>query len=69
MILRNFNELIGVAKLRGQRRVAVARADDPNVLAGLKLAYEEELIEPVLFGDRRRTQQMVDDWTQQGFCP
>jgi phosphate butyryltransferase len=61
LILRNFDELIGVAKLRGQRRVAVARADDPNVLAGLKLAWEEELVEPLLFGDRTRTQRMLDE--------
>lgn len=50
MILRNFDELIGVAKIYGRRRLAVAQAADELVLKGLKLAWDEELVEPILFG-------------------
>jgi phosphate butyryltransferase len=54
MILRNFDELVGVAKTRGSRRVAVARAEDDTVVEGLEIAAEEELIEPILFGDQKQ---------------
>lgn len=61
MILRNFDELIGVAKVRGCRRIAVARADDETVLEGLKLAWDEDVVEPILFGDRERIRAMMGD--------
>jgi phosphate butyryltransferase len=61
MILRNIDELVGLAKFRGRRRVAVARADDVGVLEGLKLAWNEELVDPVLFGDRARIQQVMKE--------
>lgn len=60
MILRNFDELIGVAKVRGQRVVAVARADDPTVLEGLECAANEDLVEPILFGNERRIKEMME---------
>ncbi len=68
MILRNFDELIGVAKVRGRRRLAVARAEDRLVLEGLRLAWNEELIEPVLFGNADRIREWLleldlpEDW-------
>jgi phosphate butyryltransferase len=60
MILRNIDELVGLAKFRGRRRVAVARADDQGVLEGLKAAWNEDLVEPILFGDRQRIRQTMD---------
>jgi phosphate butyryltransferase len=60
MILRNFDELIGVAKVRGKRHVAVARADDETVLSGLKHAWEEDLVEPLLFGDKTRIHELKE---------
>jgi phosphotransacetylase len=59
MILRNIDELVGLAKFRGRRRVAVARADDRGVLEGLRLAWNEDLVQPILFGDRRQIQQAM----------
>jgi len=59
MILRNFDELIGVAKVRGRRRVAVALAEDELVLKGMKLAWDEELVSPVLFGNERRISALI----------
>ena len=61
MILRNFDELIGVAKTRGCRRVAVARADDRTVLEGLRTAHLEDLVEPVLFGPADRVRREMDE--------
>lgn len=59
MILRNFDELIGVAKVRGRRRVAVAGAGDKRVLEGLRLAWNEELIDPILYGDGPRIRELI----------
>jgi phosphate butyryltransferase len=59
MILRNIDELVGLAKFRGRRRVAVARADDVGVLEGLKQAWNEDLVDPILFGDRERIGQVM----------
>lgn len=59
MILRNIDELVGLAKFRGRRRVAVARADDVGVLEGLKLAWNEDLVDPILFGDRDRIGEVM----------
>jgi len=60
MILRNIDELVGLAKFRGRRRVAVVRADDAGVLEGLRLAWHEDLIDPLLFGDRARIEQVME---------
>lgn len=61
MILRNFDELIGVAKVRGKRCVAVALAEDGLVLKGLKLAWDEELIKPKLFGNEARIKTLINE--------
>lgn len=61
MILRNFDELIGVAKVRGCRRVAVARADDHTVLEGVELAAAEGMLEPILFGARDKIRTVMDE--------
>jgi phosphate butyryltransferase len=61
MILRNFDELIGVAKVRGCRRVAVAKADDHTVLEGVALAAAEEMLEPILFGERDKIEAVLDE--------
>jgi len=61
MILRNIDELVGLAKFRGRRRVAVVRADDVGVLEGLRLAWNEDLVDPVLFGDRGRIEQAMQE--------
>ncbi len=61
MIFRNFDEMIGVAKIGGRRRIAIARAEDPLVLEGVLLAYQEELVEPVLFGDAAKIRALLDE--------
>ena len=60
MTIRNFDELVALAKQSGRRRVAVACADDDAVVQGLHLAWKEGLVEPVLFGDADRIRRTVD---------
>lgn len=46
-----FDELLDRVKRNGKARVAVAAAADKEVLEAIKLAQDQELIEPVLVGE------------------
>jgi phosphate butyryltransferase len=53
MIYRNFEELIGsVNKQTGTKIVAVVGADDPHTLEAVCKAQRDNIVEPVLLGDR-----------------
>jgi phosphate butyryltransferase len=49
--MKSFQTLIDLARKKGKRRCVVAMAQDEAVLEGIKMAYELELIAPVLVGD------------------
>lgn len=51
-MLKNLTELIQMAKSSPQRKIAVASADDEQVLKALKSAMNEEIITPVLIGSK-----------------
>jgi phosphate butyryltransferase len=51
--MKNFNELIQLAKTKGQKRCVVVKAEDDAVLEGIRLAMEQKLITPVLIGDKK----------------
>ena len=51
--MKNFNELIQLAKSKGQKRCVVVKAEDDAVLEGIRLAMEQKLITPVLIGDKK----------------
>lgn len=50
--MKNFDELIKLAKTKGQKRCVVIKAEDDAVLEGIRLAMEQKLITPVLIGDQ-----------------
>jgi phosphate butyryltransferase len=56
--VRRASELIerarALAKLGKRQRIAVAAAQDPDVLDALSEAFEEGIAEPYLFGDREK---------------
>ncbi len=60
MALRDFDELLSLAVGRGVKRLAVARAEDELVLGGLVLAQQKGLIEPVLFGNRKKIEEIIE---------
>ncbi len=58
-MLKNFEELLELAKKRGKRRIAVAAAESKNILEGLKLA--EDLVYPLLVGDPDKIKSCIDE--------
>ncbi len=50
--MKNFNELIQLAKTKGRKRCVVVKAEDDAVLEGIRLAMEQNLITPVLIGSQ-----------------
>lgn len=46
------SELFDIAKNKGIKKIAVAAADDTNVLLSIKSAIEKNLIQPVLIGNK-----------------
>ena len=57
---RTFQELAEAAKARGSVRVAVAAAQDPEVLEAIKAGLEAGLIEATLVGDQGGITPMVE---------
>jgi len=51
-MIKNFKELIQLAKTKGQKRCVVVKAEDDAVLEGIRLAMEQKLITPVLIGGK-----------------
>lgn len=50
-MLSDFKSLVGRAVAGGRRRLSVAVAQDQDVLKAVKLAYDMQLVEPLLVGD------------------
>ncbi len=61
MALKKLEELIGIAKSKEMRKVAVAAAADAHVLGAVKDAMNEGIVFPILVGDETKINQMVDD--------
>ena len=49
--MRSIEELVGLAKARGRRRIVVAAAQEHSVLEAVYAAWKEGLAEPILIGD------------------
>jgi phosphate butyryltransferase len=52
------SELFDIAKNKGIKKIAVAAADDKNVLLSIKSAIEKNLIQPVLIGNEKNIQSI-----------
>ncbi|MDY0234921.1 MAG: phosphate butyryltransferase [Gudongella sp.] len=51
-MVKDFNELYELALKRGPKKIAVAVAQDEDVLEAVKAGCEKNLIEPILVGDQ-----------------
>ena len=60
MPIRNFQELIEAARALGPVDIAVAAADDPDVLEALKQAEEMDLARGLLVGDGEKVRAVAD---------
>lgn len=61
MALKKLDELIGIAKSKDTRRMAVAAAADAHVLGAVKDAMNEGIVFPVLVGDEAKINTLVDE--------
>lgn len=59
MMIHDLTELITRAKDRPKRRIAVAAAEDENVLKSLQSAMNEGIIIPILVGCRNKVEQIA----------
>lgn len=51
-MLRNFDDILNLAKQKSVKTLSVAMAGDTEVLASVKMAMDEELVKPILIGDK-----------------
>lgn len=49
---KNFEDLMALAKMRSPKKIVVAVAGDIDVLLSIKMALDEEIIDPILVGDQ-----------------
>ncbi len=54
------SELFDIAKNKGIKKIAVAAADDTNVLLSIKSAIEKNLIQPVLIGNKTNIESIAN---------
>ena len=58
-MIENFNDLLQKAKESGPYVVAVAQAEDKELLKSVKLAEEQGLIHPILVGDKSKIESIA----------
>lgn len=59
-MIKNFNELLEAAKKQGVMRLAVAAAQDADVLKAVAEAKEMGLVEPILVGDQEKIIEIMN---------
>lgn len=60
MILKSLGNIVEIASKKGKKRLAVAVAQEEEVLRALNSAMSEGLVIPVLFGDRQEIRVAAD---------
>lgn len=60
-MLKTLSDLVNIAKERETRRLAVAAAEDKAVLEAVKVAHQEEIIQPVLVGDQDKIESIAKE--------
>jgi len=58
---KNFESLFKLAQEKGPKKMAVAVAQDEDVLGAIKLAYEKGIVEPILVGDKDIIEKLAKD--------
>jgi len=58
MSIKSLNEIVNIAKQKESRRIAVAAAADRPVLEAVKNAYKENIIVPLLVGNKEEIEKI-----------
>lgn len=59
--MKNFNDIMKLAQKKGPKKIAVAVAQDEDVLLAIKNARQANLIEPILVGDKEKIIKLSSD--------
>ena len=59
--MKNFNEMLELAKKRGPKTMAVAKAEDKEVLLAVKEACELGIVKSILVGNEEKIRQISKD--------
>ncbi|QUI23081.1 phosphate butyryltransferase [Vallitalea pronyensis] len=64
-MIRNFDDLMALAKNKEPRILSVAVAQDEDVLTAVKIATDEGIVKPILVGDEKKIREITDamGWT------
>ena len=57
--MKSFHEVLELAKIRGPKKISVASAHDEDVLKSVKVAMDENLVEPILIGNERKIKEIA----------
>lgn len=60
-MIRSFEELIELAKSKGTKKIAVAVAEDKEVLEAVRLASDLKLVYPTLVGDEEKIKKLGEE--------
>ncbi len=60
MMIRNFDDLMALAKTKEPRVLSVAVAEDEEVLHAVKIATDEGIVKPILVGDEKKIRAITD---------
>lgn len=61
MMTKSFDELLDLAKVKGPKKIAVACAEDKDVLTAVKNAVDLKIVEPILVGNREKILEIADE--------
>ncbi len=59
--MKNFEELLKLAKEKGPKKVSVIAAHDEVIIEALKVAHKEGIVEPILIGDEEKIKKIAGD--------
>ena len=58
-MMKTLDDILTLAKRIGPKKVAVAQAEDEEVLLALEQAWKEKIVEPVLVGGREKIKELA----------
>ena len=65
--MKHLQEIVEAAQARGRRRLAVAYGQDSHTIEAVYDAYNEGLVDPILYGDRIVIEQVCREYNIDSF--
>lgn len=61
MVIKKLEDLVKIAEEKGKKRIAVAASADKHVLEAVRDAYQKQIVEPLLVGDKDKTFSIANE--------